>query len=372
MPVLVSELLEEPSLRLRALTSHGHADTCAITWVANTELTDPAPFLRGGELVCTTALQERTDAQWRRFVDQLVGVPVAALCIGTGLVRDSAPGALLTAAEDAKLIVLNSPVSVPFIQVSRWVADRIFAERYDLIRSSAIAQDELLRELLGGSNLPRLVRTLGRHLGPDAQIALVDTDNRAIAAHPSGVDWSGGPEPAEVPILVEGKPLAYLRCRATAPRLDILSSVASVLGLEIARRHAVLAGRRALAGQVLEDVVERTGSESEARRRLGELGLSCADAHRVIIGQARDAAASLRSNPTAINRLFDSTGDGHLTATIGENIVIVVSARTEVSEVTNRLLSTLRGRDARAAVAIGSAHPDVSGIRSSYPVRLRL
>ena len=365
MPVSVAELLEETSLHLTALTSHCTTSKREVSWVATTELTDPAPFLRGGELVCTTGLQKRTDEEWHQLVDRLVRVPVAALCIGTGLVRDAVPRSLVRSAEAAGLALINSPITVPFIQISRWVADRIFAEQYDLIRSSALAQDELLRDLLDRRSLPRLVRTLARHLGANAEVSIVDPDNRVIAAHPA----TAGPLTRtgdEVPILVGREALAYLRSCGSRPRPDILSSAANILGLEIARRHAVLSGRRVLAGQVLEDVVQHTGSDSEARRRLADLGLSTDEAHRVIIGRARHAAETIQWHPSAILRLFDSVAEAHLTASWAGDVVVVVSASSDAAEVAHRLLARLTDRDERASVGVGSAHVDVTGIRASY------
>jgi purine catabolism regulator len=393
--VTVAALLAEPALQLVALTSHCHPGDREISWVATTELSEPAPFLRGGELVCTTALQERTDQQWRTLVDQLVEVPVAALCIGTGLVRDAVPQSLVTAAETAGLAVVNSPVSVPFIQISRLVADRIFAEQYELVRSSAFAQDQLLRDLLDGRGLPHLVRTLARHLGAGAEVALVDGDGRWIAGHsptPSGAASTGAPqdvaghevsgqeadgEPvaeggegwgptSEVPILVDREPLAYLRARAPRPRPDILSSAANVLGLEIARRQAVLRGQRALAAQVLEDIVQRTGSDAESRRRLADLGVTPDEEHRVVIGRAQGAAQALTRHPTAILRLFDDVEENHLTAWHDDRVVLVVSAETDADEVARGLLTRLRDRDPHAAVGVSAAHPGITGLRRGH------
>lgn len=380
MAVTLAELIAEPALQLVALNTHsrGGGDR-EISWVATTELTDPAPFLRGGELVCTTALQDRTTQEWQDLVEQLVAVPVSALCIGTGLVHDEVPPALVTAAEATGLALVNSPVSVPFIQISRFVADRIFADKYELVRSSAAAQDQLLRELLDGRTLPHLMRSLARHLGRATQVSLVDRDGRWIAGHPQPPgtgqsvptgrvqDSDETPEPTdEVPILVDREPLAYLRARGPQARPDLLLSAANVLGLEIARRHAVLRGRRLLAGQVLEDVVQGIGSMAESRRRLADLGLEPDETHRVLMGRAHGASEALTRHPTAILRLFDEVEERHVSAWSVDGVLFVLPTDVDAQAVAEVLLSRLKDRDPRASVGVGSAHPGIAGLRTSH------
>lgn len=53
-----------------------------VRWVHITELTDPASFLKGGELVLTTGMPLPEDAAGvRRYVDELTEVGAAALVI---------------------------------------------------------------------------------------------------------------------------------------------------------------------------------------------------------------------------------------------------------------------------------------------------
>jgi purine catabolism regulator len=95
VPVSVPDLLAEPALRLRALSSHCHDAGRRIGWVSTTELPDPMPFLRGDELVMTTGMLPRDDAEWIRLLSRLAELPVAAVCFGTGLVHQEVPSVIV-------------------------------------------------------------------------------------------------------------------------------------------------------------------------------------------------------------------------------------------------------------------------------------
>ncbi|NED81998.1 PucR family transcriptional regulator, partial [Streptomyces sp. SID11233] len=85
MSALLTDLLADPALRLRPLTSHCHEGPRAISWVATTELPDPLPFLRAGELMLTTGMLERSPGEWDDLLHRLAALPVAGLGFGTGL-----------------------------------------------------------------------------------------------------------------------------------------------------------------------------------------------------------------------------------------------------------------------------------------------
>lgn len=65
----------------RVVAGEEHVDR-PVRWVHITELTDPASFLKGGELVLTTGMPLPDDpAGVRRYVDELAAVGAAALVI---------------------------------------------------------------------------------------------------------------------------------------------------------------------------------------------------------------------------------------------------------------------------------------------------
>ncbi|WP_405747057.1 PucR family transcriptional regulator ligand-binding domain-containing protein [Streptomyces sp. NBC_01525] len=374
MPVSVADLLAEPSLRLRALSSHCHDADRRIGWVSTTELPDPLPFLRGDELVMTTGMLERDDAGWTRLVERLAELPVTALCFGTGLVHQEVPPAVVETAERTGLALVGSPVEVPFVQISRWVADRIFAERYDAVRSAVTLQDQLVRELLSGHGLRGLLRRLHRELGA-GPVAVVEQGGRVLARHPASSHWpesarSGAdgraPEGTSVPVMVDGVPVAELRTRRPTPRQDILSFATSILGLEVARHQAVLTGRRELLGQVLEDVLHRTVSDGDARRRLASYGLAVDGPHTVVVARVGGDPARLRSLPWTLGPLLERARDRLPTALVDDSVMVVVPDTADAGAAAGTVADHLSMLDPRVRVGVGEPRRGVSGLRLGY------
>lgn len=381
MPVLVSDLLAQSPLRLRPLTSHCHSADRTISWVSTTELPDPLPFLRGGELVMTTGMRERDDAEWTDLLGRLAELPVAGLCFGTGLVHRDVPPVVVDTAERLGLALVGSPVEVPFVQISRWVADRIFAEQYDTVRAAVTLQDQLVRELLSGHGLRGLLRRLHRTLGAGT-VAVVEPGGRVLARHPASSPWphddttgaepdDGTEEPGEsVPIVVDAVPVARLRTRRPTPRQDVLSFATNIIGLEVARHQAVLTGRRELLGQLLEDVLHRTVSDGDARRRLAAHGLALdgprASAHTVVVARIAHDPGRLRSVPWTLGPHLERTGDRLPTALIDDTVMVVVPEGADATASARTVAAHLSTLDPRVGVGVGEARRGVTGLRLGY------
>lgn len=381
MPVPVPDLLAEPDLRLTPLTSHCADAERQITWVSTTELPDPLPFLRGGELVMTTCLLERDEADWNQLLARLAQFPVAALCVGTGLVHAEVPPGIVEIAERVGLALVESPVEVPFAQISHWVADRIFAEQYDAMRAASALQDELMRELLSGHGLRGLLRRLYRQLGA-GPVAVVESTGKVLARHPASVSWpdgegqdgngqdgegQDGEGPGEsVPIVVDEVPVARLRTRRPTPRGDVLSFATSILGLEVARHHAVLTGRRELFGQFLEDVLHRTIPETEARRRLPSYGLVGDGPHTVVVARVSGDPGRLRSLPWTLEPLLEREGDRLPTALIDDTVMVVAPEGVDAEGAARTVAEHLSVLDPRVRVGVGEPRRGVAGLRLGY------
>jgi purine catabolism regulator len=368
VPVLVSELLAVPSLGLRALTSHCATADQPITWVSTTELPDPMPFLRGGELVMTTGMLERSEQQWRDLVSRLAGLPVAAVCFGVGLVHQCVPEAVVSAAEEAGLPLVSSPVEVPFVQISRWVADQLFAEQYDAVRAMVKVQDQLVRALLSRKGLHGLLQRLHRELDAGA-VAVVGPDGGLLARHPSRSTWTPARADGGVPIVVDDVPVARLCTQAPTRFPEVLAFAATVLGLEVARQQAVLTGRRQLLGQVLEDVLHRTAPESDARRRLAAHGISAEDQHTVVVARVSVSPEQLRRLPWTLGPLLDREGDRLPTALVDDAVVVVVPERTDGGDggvAAAAVADHLALVDAQVRVGVGNPRRGVSGLRLGF------
>lgn len=349
-----------------------------ISWSSTTELEDPVPFLRGGELVLTTALRRRTRDQWDRLVRDLVAVPVAALCVGTGLVHDRVPAGLRAAAERHGLALLTSPVEIPFIQISRWAADQIFAEQYARTRLMIHLQEEITEALLAGRGLRHLVSVLARRLGAD--VAVLDPAGAVLEQHPRSARWSvdevaaaadaprtAAPGLVSFPVRADGTVAGYLVARGPDEQVTLLAPVAGLAGLEIARRQALLSGRRELVGQVVTDILHHGLRGNEAERKLARIGVDPQGSHRVVVASSGQAASLLRQRPLDLAALLRGQSDPFPMCPLDDGIVVLVGADGDARTVAGRLLRHIGGGPGTAtAVGVSGPHQGAQGIRIGY------
>lgn len=366
--VLLSDLLSESDLGLRGVWLPAGAEARPVRWAATTELPDPVPFLRGGELVMTTAMTERTEAQWLDLATRLTEVPVAAVCLGVGLVHDAPPPGLVRAAEATGLALVTSPVEVPFIQISRWLADALYAESYAAIETGARVQDRLLAVLMSRQGTTGLLTELRRQLGLRA-VLLSSPTGGALDRSPRDCAWQPTPDAAAEEVQVEDVPVAVLYADPAPELPGALRFAATILGLEVARAQASLTGSRELLGQVLEDVIHRIISDHDARRRLGRLGVDAAAGHTVVVAVISGAGDRLRRVPWEIRSALRREGDPLPTALLGSEVVVLVPdapEETDAAQVAERLRHQLLLAGYDAAVGHSSTRTGVTGLRVGY------
>jgi purine catabolism regulator len=358
MVVLLADIVAAPSLHLVALTGSAEALRRPVRWCAVTELADPRPWLQGGELVLTTGLRQRSAAAQREFVSMLARHGVAGIGFGTGLDHERVPRATIQAAEAYGLPVLEVPYETPFLAVDRFVADQIAAEGYARQRDLLRTHDTLAGALLSGGGLEHMVRTLAQVVG--GPVTVRDVYGAVLAA--AAVAGPGGPGAEQaVPVEVGGVVVANL---CTPAAHDVLPYAARLVGLELARRQAVLAGRRELVGQVIEDIVRATLSEGEAARRLATFGVDASRPHTVVL--ADPGGDRLRGLPSGLYPLSADGAEPVVTAYVGDQLVVVLGEGRPVAEVARQTLGYVGQLSDDARIGIGGAYPGVAGLRWSF------
>lgn len=156
-------LMRRPTLGL--LPVHVSDRDPDISWAHAIELDDPAPFLRGGELVLTTGLRlPRAAAGQAAYVDRLVEAGAAALGLGTGLRHARVPVGVRRACEAVDLPLVEVPLATPFIAVSQAVADRL-GELRRLRLTETVEQQRALSRAAVRGGVDAVVRTVSRQLG---------------------------------------------------------------------------------------------------------------------------------------------------------------------------------------------------------------
>ncbi len=368
----MSDLLADPGLDLRLLSPPGAASDAPITWVATTELPDPLPFLRGGELVLTTGLLPRSDREWGDLVHRLGRLPVAGLCMGTGLVHESVPPALVAAAGRSGLALLSSPVSVPFVQISRWVADRLFAEHYAEVNGVVALHDQLTADLLAGHGLAALLKTLHRHLDAGA-VAVIEAGGHVLERYPAASTWptrqdvlAASSNGSGRDVTVAGTPVAEVRTERVPAHPAALSFATRLLALEVSRQHAVRTGRRELLGQVLQDVLDQAVTEPQAQRRLRACGVDASAAHAVVVVDCPQGGQRLRTLPWTLGRLLGKDGDRWPVALVQDVAVVLLPPEVDPIAGADVVAGHVRPLDAGVRIGVGAHRPRVAGLRLGF------
>ncbi|TQN30784.1 purine catabolism regulator [Haloactinospora alba] len=259
MPPTLGSVLRIPRLKLRLRTGEEHLDR-PVRWVAVSELTDPTPYLAGGELLLTTGVRwHETRQTAREYVRRLAGNDISGLGFGSGVAHDEVPPSLVEAAHQCGLPLVEVPQRTPFIAVGKEVSRLLAKEEYEGLSWAFSAQRHLTRAALRGAEsvVDRLAGELGtwalllgadgllRHAAPaDAarHAGIVEPDVRKLRASRQRASASAavGGETVALQPLGEGGRLQGVLAVGAAHRLGpegrtLVNAAVSLLSLELDR-----------------------------------------------------------------------------------------------------------------------------------------
>ncbi|MER6477564.1 PucR family transcriptional regulator [Streptomyces filamentosus] len=273
MPPTLASLVQHSSLRLVVRAGEDRLDT-PVRWAHVSELADPVPYMEGGELLLTTALTlDAEDGEaMRRYVRRLLGAGVVGLGFAVGVNYDEIPVALLEAARDEHLPLLEVPRRTPFLAISKAVSAAIAADQYRAVTAGFEAQRELTRAALA-EGPDAVVSRLAAHV--DGWAALYDASGAVVAVSP---DWAARraarltpdverlrERPAPASAVVGGTDdRVELQSLGTGRRVRGALAVGTGAPLGTAERYAV---HSAIA--LLTLTTERSRSLQAAEQRLG-------------------------------------------------------------------------------------------------------
>jgi purine catabolism regulator len=156
----IESLLAELDLKLATGEENAKA---SVRWVHSTELLDPTPWLRGGELLLTTGLQLSGAKPQREFVECLAEREIAGLGFGTGFVHKKVPAAVLNTARKLGFPLFEVPYELPFIAITERVFAQLLDERYELLQRNMAG--DVLAEALTGRLYPEELQSRLRPFG---------------------------------------------------------------------------------------------------------------------------------------------------------------------------------------------------------------
>jgi purine catabolism regulator len=229
--------------------------------------------MEGGELLLITALQldaEDPDVM-RRYVKRLVGAGVVGLGFAVGVNYDEIPKALVDAAEEEGLPLLEVPRRTPFLAISKAVSAAIAADQYRAVTAGFAAQRELTKQALNDGPEGLLAALAGQ---VDGWAALYDASGAVVATAP---EWAGRraarltpdverlrERPAPASSVVGGEDRVELHTLGTGRRPRAALAVGTAAALGTAERYAV---HSAIA--LLTLTTERSRSLHAAEQRIG-------------------------------------------------------------------------------------------------------
>jgi purine catabolism regulator len=324
----VESLLGELDLKLAAgETAAGNP----IRWVHISELEDPTPWLRGGELLLTTGIQLETASRQRKFVRLLAGHGLAGIGFGTGFEHKAMPRALVAEAKRLEFPLFEIPYEMPFIAITEKAFARLVNEQYDVLERATALHERLERLVIEERGLPEVLgsvagaiggsalafdgrgRVIARSRGGDVRRADVTKLGKEVSARASerraGQFIPEHPELADralalpVPARGQGVPRAWLvvvgeeRPLGDFERL-CARQAAVVVALELMRERTVRETERRLAGDVLAEALTGRLEPEEMRGRLRPFGVG--DRAAVLVFELDDPADAERALETAL------------------------------------------------------------------------
>ncbi|PXY36443.1 PucR family transcriptional regulator [Prauserella flavalba] len=194
-----------------------------VRWAQASDLLDPSPYLRGGELVLVAGLSLHDAHACTQFVTALAPTGPAAIGYAVHVVHDAAPPALVSEANRLGIPVFEIPPTVPFILFTERLARERLRYRgrrengylVDLVRTGRARPDALFARapFLDGPGIQVAGFQAGDLAGVDLpeRTLVADLGDRALVLHretlryPEGLVFavSGRGGPQEVPVLIQ-------------------------------------------------------------------------------------------------------------------------------------------------------------------------
>ncbi len=157
-----------------------------VRWVHSSELLDPTPWLRGGELLLSTGLQLTGPKAQREFVERLAEHEIAGLGFGTGFAHRKVPAALLNTARKLGFPLFEVPYELPFIAVTERVFAQLLNERYEMLQRNMAG--DVLAEALTGRLYPEELQARLRPFGVGERAAVLAFSLREPGAAASALE----------------------------------------------------------------------------------------------------------------------------------------------------------------------------------------
>ena len=381
MSVSLGEILAHPVLAAADPVVHaaGLSEDLPVRWVHSSEVLDIAPLLRGGELLLCggITLASATPEKRAAYVRDLAQRGIAALAVETGGVLPEIPPAMLEAAKEHGLAVVELRKVVPFVGVMQAINSILVSESAGHLQQADAATRAMAAELAHGASLDQILGVLAGIIG--SAVSLVSPWGVALgSAVPAGwqeKDDDGGGSPGGQDPLAD---------KAARTKINVDIPVRGVLmgRLEIEIPAGVDAGLARVAGDRAVDILglallQHTppGLHAQAGAELMRAVLTAAPAWRLeqlapgagfppdspAVVAAIHAAAPQKLRRAIESFLSSSRIPSAAYQDDAELVVMMALPGTDTAGERRKLLESLQGLDSDhdATIAVG---PPASGV----------
>ncbi|MFF7946297.1 PucR family transcriptional regulator [Streptomyces griseorubiginosus] len=398
-PLTVADVLALPVLAAgqpTVVTGAPYLDR-AVRWVHITELTDPASFLKGGELVLTTGMPLPQDAAGvRRYVDELAEVGAAALVIELVRRYHRPPDPLVDACRRRGLPLVTLAEDVNFLEVTQVVHSLLLGNQTEAIRRTQRIHEAFTALTLRGAGPEDVVRAAADMSGHTVVLenlvhqalicepsgltmeeALTDWERRSRATGPGDTTATQGPEGwLTAPVEYQGERwgrVVMLPARVSGAGFgpeDITLLERTAMALTVARLiHPTPWERTAHRNTLLDLVEQRHRSAEDARARCAALGLATDRGHFVAVLVDLSAKHGAVEAEAPLAQELSTAG---VAALVGElasgRLGVLLALRTGQPwrPFAERLARTVRRLDPEAIVSAGGEVGDLTDSARSF------
>lgn len=383
VPLRIEDIVRLPGLALSPVTGRVGLER-SVRWVHVSELEDPTPWLKGGELLLTTGIGVgKTAVRQREYLTRLADAELAGLGFGTGFSFRRVPKPVVDTGRHLHFPIFEVPYPVPFIAITETVFTRLLGEQYDVLQRSQEIQHTLTLAVLEGSGLNGLAEALAGAI--DGWAAVLDRHGIVLAASSRSARsraahlWDElGNDPPETagfsvslsdrgghvalqPVGARGRVEAFL----AVGKPDALSQfdrivaghALALVAIELDKVRAVAAAEHRLAGDFFDALVRGEASEQETTRGLHRFGFDSPERLTVLAlagGKPPDELA------WAVEDVLSRSGGAFLTAPREDALfALVPSNGPTLLDTIHRDVSAAVGDDVRVAAGSDVTPSDV-------------
>lgn len=318
MAISVGELVDIPHLGLEILAGRSGLER-AISWTHTSDLPEPWRWITGGELLMTNGLSfPKKAVDQESLVAKLSEVGVSGLAIGEKMYCPPLTKRFLNACDRLSLPVLRIRYPLPFVAISRAVAEATLLDQSTRLTRTVRIYDLVRRHIAAGTPSSQLFESLARELGCRLYVcdretgepwfpgsAPLDpiTENAVAELSASSTNVSAGafglPAADGLRALltdIQRHPgAALVVVTASNARVDPiqLQHAATVVSLELSETLLVLEHARRDGATLLARLLENRADLESVTRQLADAGLRTDD---VVVVAARSGDENRASN----------------------------------------------------------------------------